>query len=672
MRWSRAVVPGLSASCLLASLAMSAGCGGTGDGGGSAGGGAPSNNAAPADSAAPGPAGDGARRAAQPRGNDIHSFARPDEARVTHMNLDWRIDFDERVIDGSVTLMVKGAHALHLDTRDLDIRAVKAARSATAQPALPRFADAAWRWGRKDPVLGNEMIVDLPEGADLVRIDYRTSPEAAGLQWLAPAQTAGGKHPFVYSQAEPNLARSFIPCQDSPAVRVTYEARLRVAEPLRAVMAAESRGGSPQEFAFAMTHPIAPYLIAFAAGDLVFGADGPRSGVWTEPSILGRAVDEFADMEKMLQAAERTYGPYRWNRYDILVLPPSFPYGGMENPMLTFATPTVLAGDRSLVAVVAHEMAHSWSGNLVTNATWSDFWLNEGFTTYFERRIMEEVYGRDRAEMEWMLGRQDLDVELKNLADKPADQKLRIDLTGRDPDDGFTDIPYNKGALLLRLLEDSYGRDVFDTFLRSWFDEHAFQSVTTDVFTAFLEERLLGANQPVAGRTRPDVFAWIDQPGLPADAPVFHSEALALADDAARRFGAGEVAAKDLSTQGWVYHQWRRFLNSMPDSLTPARMKDLDAAFRITATGNAEILEAWLLLAVRHDYQPASRRLEQFLTSQGRRKYLTPLYKEMVKSEAGKVRAMEIYRKARPMYQASARRILDDVVGWKPAAAPPG
>ncbi|HEY3174235.1 MAG TPA: M1 family metallopeptidase [Candidatus Polarisedimenticolia bacterium] len=601
---------------------------------------------------------------------DVHSYARPAEVRVTHIDLDLEIRFAEKVLSGSAVLYLNRAPGirapLRLDTRDLTILRVSAGRSAGAGGAA-RMSEAKWTLGARDPILGSELTIQAPDDADLVRIEYRTSPEATGLQWLSPEQTAGGKHPYLYSQSQAIHARSWVPCQDSPGIRVTFDAKVRVAPPLVAVMAAEKLTSGPAEpglFRFRMTHPIPPYLIAIGAGELVFGAIGPRTGVWAEPSVLPRAVYEFADMEKMLQAAEKTYGPYRWGRYDILILPPSFPFGGMENPMLTFATPTILAGDRSLVALVAHEMAHSWSGNLVTNATWSDFWLNEGFTTYIEHRIMETVYGRERTEMEWVLNRQDLEEELKGLADKPGDQALRIDLTGRDPDDGATDVAYDKGSLLLRLLEETYGRGPFDAFLRSWFDEHAFTSVTTDDFLAFLRERLMAKSPPVAGRTPPDLAPWIDGPGIPPGAPVATSDALEKAEEQAARWASGKAGARQLDTSGWSFHLWLRFLRALPESLEAVRMKELDDAFGFTKTGNSEILDEWLILSVRHGYEPAAAKLEQFLTQVGRRKYLKPIYQELMKTEAGKVRARAIYAKARPMYQAIARRSLDEIVGW--------
>jgi len=334
----------------------------------------------------------------------------------------------------------------------------------------------------------------------------------------------------------------------------------------------------------------------------------------------------------------------------------------MENPMLTFASPTVVAGDRSLVALVAHELAHSWSGNLVTNATWSDFWLNEGFTTYIERRIMEAVYGRDRAVIEWMLGEQDLERELGEMKDKPGDQKLRIDLAGRDPDDGVTAVPYDKGALFVLRLEEAYGRDVFDPFLRSWFDAHAFTSVTTDTFASFLQERLPRGTRVLPGQTAPDVALWIDGPGLPADVPRLHSDALDRVSQAMQRFASGAIDARTIDTQGWTTQHWVRFLRAVPADLPARRLGDLDAAFALTRAGNSDILTEWLLVAIHHDYAPAYPRLASFLTEVGRRKYVRPLYNELAKSAAGKQRARAIYATAGPHYHAITRRMVEDML----------
>jgi hypothetical protein len=363
----------------------------------------------------------------------------------------------------------------------------------------------------------------------------------------------------------------------------------------------------------------------------------------------------------MVRAAEKLYGPYRWDRYDVLVMPPSFPFGGMENPRLTFASPTVLAGDKSLVSLLAHELSHSWSGNLVSNATWRDFWLNEGFTVYLERRIMEVVYGKARADAEAMLGRRSLQRELADLPN--GDQVLHIDLKGRTPVDGLTDVPYEKGALFLRHLEAVYGRERLDAFLKGYFDHFAFKSITTFEFAAYLNEHLLKGDADKAARAK--VEEWLYKPGLPGDAPNPTAAALERVEAHAREFAAGKVKAADLPVKEWTPQQWLHFLISLPADLTKDRMKELDDAFALTKTGNSEVLFVWLSLTVQHGYEPAYPRLEGFLTEQGRRKFLKPLYEEMVKTPAGKERALAIYRKARPSYHPLSVETVDAIVGWQ-------
>src|SRR5687767_2197842 len=332
-----------------------------------------------------------------------------------HLVLDLTANFERRTLAGTVELQLQrldpAATELVLDTRDLMIQNAEAAVGNGAWVATAFKLDAP------TPAFGSALRITMPPGADRARITYASTPDARGLQWLTAAQTAGRKHPFLFSQAQAIQARSFIPLQDLPGVRTTYDATLHVPKELVAVMAAEMTPGTAGSgvFTFKMPQPIPSYLIALAVGDLTFKSMSSRTGIWAEPVTVEAAAREFADTEKMIVATEALYGPYRWGRYDLLVLPPSFPFGGMENPRLTFATPTIIAGDRSLVSLVAHELAHSWSGNLVTNATWSDFWLNEGITTYLEARIMEAVYGKERADMLRVLGRRDLDAEIARL-----------------------------------------------------------------------------------------------------------------------------------------------------------------------------------------------------------------------------------------------------------------
>ncbi|HWQ33325.1 MAG TPA: M1 family metallopeptidase [Blastocatellia bacterium] len=592
---------------------------------------------------------------------DAHSYSNPDQVRVRHVHLDLKVLFDRKALKGTSTLtlehMASGEHPLRLDTRDLKIFKAEASTGGT------NFTPVSFALGEADPILGAPLTIQIPANATKVRIEYESSPQASGVQWLEPAQTAGKKHPYVFTQSQAIHARSWIPLQDSPGVRVTYTAQIRTPKGLRAVMSAEQDANAPLtgDYEFDMPQPIPSYLIALAAGDIAFKSLGARTGVYTEPLMLDKAARELEDTEKMIEATEKLYGPYRWGRYDILVLPPSFPIGGMENPRLTFATPTILAGDKSLVSLVAHELAHSWSGNLVTNATWRDFWLNEGFTTYLERRIIEAIYGRQREEMEAALAVQGLKEEMDKL--DARDEILHIDLAGRDPDDGFTGVPYEKGALFLRYLEETFGREKFDQFLKGYFDHFAFQSITTADFVAYLKKNLFEPNPQLAAKVNLD--EWLYQPGLPANAPQPKSDAFAKVEAQAGEWLEGKTAAAKLKTKDWSTQEWLHFLKFLPSQLSRPQLEELDRAFNLTKTGNAEIAHEWLLMAIRNKYEPAYQRLEQYLTSIGRQKLIKPLYEELVKTPEGRERALQIYRKARPGYHPIAQTATDKIVKWE-------
>ncbi len=586
---------------------------------------------------------------------DLHSHANAAAVRMTHVDLDLDVDFEARRLRGICTLDVAGAEGdLVLDTRDLSIERVEASDGQAG------FREVPFELGHADPILGAPLRIERGRGSK-VRVKYSTGERASGLQWLEPAQTAGLRHPFLYTQSQAIHARSWIPLQDTPGARVTYSARVRTPPELLAVMSAEMLSGTERggEYRFRMPLAIPSYLIALAVGDLAFRPTGERTGVYAEPSVVDAAAREFEDTEAMMRTVESLYGPYRWGRYDILVLPPAFPFGGMENPRLTFASPTVVAGDKSLVSLVAHELAHSWSGNLATNATWRDFWLNEGFTVYIEERIQEAVYGAERAAMESALEVEGLKNEMAAMDRR--DQVLHVDLADRDPDEGFTGVPYIKGAMFLRTLEKAVGREAFDPFLRDYFEEFAFRSVTTAQFAAYLEAELL-AGRPSVREAIP-VRDWLELPGLPENRHEPVSAALAVAEASARRWGGGEVRAAQLETGDWTTQHWLRFLRSMPEGLAPERIAELDAAFGLTATGNAEILCDWLLLAVRNGYGAANGALRDFLTSVGRRKFLKPLYEELVKTAQGRERAAEIYAAARPGYHPMAVQTIDAIVG---------
>src|SRR5688572_23587885 len=560
---------------------------------------------------------------------DVHSYAKPSAVRVKHVDLDWDVLFDQKILKGTATLTVERSsqtEPLIVDTRDLKIERVETSTNGV------EYAPGTFTVGTSDKILGAPLTIPLPAGATRVRIHYSTSPGASGLQWLAPAQTAGKKDPFMFTQSQAIHARSWIPLQDTPSVRVTYNARVRTPRNLLAVMSAENDARTPRDgdYSFRMRQPIPSYLIALAVGDLRFRSLSRRTGVYAEPQVIARAASELSDTERMVVATERLYGPYRWGRYDILVLPASFPYGGMENPRLTFATPTILAGDKSLVSLIAHELAHSWSGNLITNATWRDFWLNEGFTTYLERRIQEAVYGRARAEMEATLGLRDLNEVIASLEDR--DEILHIDLKGRDPDEGSNDIPYEKGALFLRHLEETFGRARFDQFLRGYFDHFAFQSITTAQFVDYLNKNLLDKNPALAKRV--PVSEWIGRPGLPESAPKPTSPAFARVEEQATLWLRRQIPAAQIGAAKWNTQEWLHLLKFVQDQLSKgfegdrvdlsvrpgtappgARMEELDSAFRLTQSGNSEIAFQWLLMSIRNRYDPAYPRLEEFLLS---------------------------------------------------------
>ena len=585
---------------------------------------------------------------------DVHSFGNSDQVRVTHLHLNLTVDFEKKKLKGSAKLDLKrlsDTNELILDSKDLSI----------SQVVLDDGTKAKFNLGKSQPFLGQPLSIELKKSTNSVTVHYSTSPEAAALQWLSPSQTAGGKAPFLFTQSQAILARTWVPVQDSPGVRITYSADVQVPENLMALMSAVNpqKKSADGKYHFEMKQPIPSYLLALAVGDLQFRALGDRSGIYAEPSMLNKAAFEFEDTEAMIDEAEKLYGPYRWERYDILLLPPSFPFGGMENPRLTFATPTILAGDKSLVSLVAHELAHSWSGNLVTNATWNDFWLNEGFTVYFENRIMEATFGKDYAKMLAQLGYQDAQDEVNYIGHNSSDTHLFLDLAGRDPDDGMTNIAYEKGRLLLKLLEDTGGRAKWDTFLNQYFASHAFQSLTTTEFVQYLDKELLSQDPQWARKVKLD--KWIYGAGIPANSPQPVSQQFARVEKQLQSWINGKTAAQ-LDTKNWTTHHWLHFLRNLPDNLSRKQLGELDRSFMLTASGNAEIQTVWFLVAIEHDYQPAYPALEKFLTSVGRRKFLKPLYEALAKTSQGKQFARAVYKKARSGYHPVSYQTIDKIL----------
>ncbi|MGK6355644.1 M1 family metallopeptidase [Sphingomonas sp. DT-207] len=579
-----------------------------------------------------------------PEAKDVWTHAEPQVARVTHVDINLDVDFATKTLSGTAMLDVlaaKGAKQIVLDVDDLEIQAV------TCRKGKP----LRYTVGPRDKELGSALTIEL-DGNDKILIRYRTKPGASALQWLAPELTAGKKKPYLFSQGQPINNRSWIPTQDSPGIRQTWSATLTVPDGFVAVMSGERldgekgqpAAGGKRSFRFRMDKPVPPYLIAMAVGDLAFKATGPRTGVWTEPAMLEAAASEVADIEKMIDAAQALYGPYRWGRYDMLVLPPSFPYGGMENPTLTFLTPTIITGDRSNTDVVAHELAHSWSGNLVTNATWSDSWLNEGFTTYFENRIMEALYGQERAAMYADL---DWDGLQEDIANAGGPQAPTTRLHG-DPGTTFGQLDYFKGSTFLRTIEAAVGRERWDAYLRSYFDRHAFQPQTSAGFLADLRKNLIKGDAALEAKLQLD--RWVYQPGLPENAVHVQSATLAEIDAKIAAVKAGGPISA-VQPQGWATQQWLRFLNGLPRQQTPARLKELDETLGLSTSTNAYVRSAWAELAIANRYEPALPSIRAFAKSVGRGLLIRPIYEALIKQgDWGKPIAQSIFAEARGTY----------------------
>jgi leukotriene-A4 hydrolase len=592
-----------------------------------------------------------------PEAKDVWTHAQPQVARVTHVALDLRADFASKTLSGTATLDILAAPGASEIVLDYDGLVIARITDAAGKP-LP------YSVGQADAEIGAPLTVQL-NGARRITIHYRTAPGASALQWLAPALTAGKKKPYLFSQGQPINNRSWIPTQDSPGIRQTWSATLTVPNDLVAVASGERIDGAKgvpagkgwHRFRFRMDKPVPPYLIAFAVGDLAFKAVGPRAGVWTEPSMLAAAATEVGDVEKMIDAAQALYGPYRWGRYDMLVLPPSFPYGGMENPTLTFLTPTIITGDKSNVDVVAHELAHSWSGNLVTNATWSDSWLNEGFTTYFENRIMEAVYGKERAatdaDLEW-------DGLQRDIADAGGMEAATTRLHG-DPGATFGQLDYFKGSTFLRTIERTVGRQRWDVYLRGYFDRHAFQPQTTAGFLADLRANLVKGDAGLEANLQLDKWAYAA--GLPNNAVHVQSATLKAIDAELAAVNAGGPVSAANPT-GWATQQWLRFLNGLNREQSPARLRELDETLGLSASNNAYVRSAWGELAIANRYDPALPGIEKLVGSVGRGLLIYPIYRGlMAQGDWGKPIALRFYQAAKASYHPTVAAGIAKIVG---------
>jgi len=575
----------------------------------------------------------------QEKMKDSHSYAGNSDARVQHADFDLQIDFENQIIVGKVAYQI--AHNqekfIFFDMRNLVIDSV-----------WSEGKKIDFKIGKSDEVLGAALEIPIHTNSKIVTIFYKTTQASEALQWLSTKQTAGGKFPFLFTQGQAILSRTWFPCQDSPAIRFTYDAKVTVPKGMMALMSATNPKAidTTGVYHFKMNKPIPAYLVALAAGGLEYASTGKRTGVYAEPTLIDASKYEFAEMEQMLLAAEQLYGPYLWERFDLLVLPPSFPFGGMENPMLTFATPTIIAGDRSLTALVAHELAHSWSGNLVTNATWNDFWLNEGFTVYIERRIMEVIYGKDYMDMLDVLGYQDLIQTLEDFGMDNEKTKLKLDLTGKDPDDGMNDIAYEKGYCFLRALEEKAGRANFDKFIKLYFETYKFKSITTEEFLTYLNKQLIEPYQ-----IEMNINAWVYSVGLESDHIVPQSKRFDACKLIAEEFKDNNLVPDTQITSDWSTHEWIHFLRCIPENFNQETLMKLEKRYKLFETGNNEILFEWLQKCIASNYEVALPHVEMFLARVGRRKFVLPLFKSLI-AAGYRSEAQMMFEKLKDNYHA--------------------
>lgn len=607
---------------------------------------------------------------------DAHSFSNTDEIRTTHIDLELDVNFENKTIYGVARHTME--RRKDTDTAVFDINGPDIQKVTLGKKGHETETD--FIIGPKKEFLGQPLSVKINKDTKYINIYYKTTEDAAALDWLDPSLTAGKKHPYLYTQGQAVLTRTWIPVQGTPANRITYSADVTVPKDLMAVMSASNpKAKSPDgKYHFEMKQPIPVYLIALAVGNLEYRSLGSNCGVYTEPEMIHDVAWEFEDLGKMITAAESLYGPYKWEQYDVIVLPYSFPFGGMENPRLTFANPTLIAGDRSAVSVIAHELAHSWSGNLVTNATWDDFWLNEGFTVYFEWRIMEKLYGKEMADMLALIEFQELEEEIASFVEngQEEDTHLKLGLNGRNPDDGMTSIAYVKGAMFLKTLEKKVGRTKFDKFLKSYFSDHAFQTITTEQFKQYLDEKLL---QPAKVTFNTD--EWLYGPGIPKNCVKVVATRFEKIQQLADRFAAGEDIFKKpkkkkgkkqepaLTRDQYTPQEWMAFIRRLPKKMDPERLRLLDRELNLKSWGNAEVVSEWFVLGIQSGYKDIRPYMKAFLMRTGRRKFLEPIYSALKGTKDDLQWATEVYSEARFNYHPVSVQTIDELLGYKPQKA---
>jgi len=593
---------------------------------------------------------------------DPHSQTNIQDIVTRHISILWDVQFDNKVLTGQVSLtgeaLVDNVSVFIFDSKDLDIHSALDAQGGSLQYSLES----------EHQVFGQALHVKLNQPLKkgekvTVTLKYSTRPTSSAIQWLAPSQTAGKKEPYLFTQCQAIHARTMLPCQDAPSVKATYEASVTVPAQLTAVMSAleakePTTHGDRKTFFFTQPVPISSYLIALGVGDLVCKDIGPRTKVWSEPSYVDRAAYEFAETEQFIQVAEKYLGPYVWGIYDILLLPPSFPYGGMENPCLTFVTPTLLAGDRSLADVVAHEISHSWSGNLVTNKTWEHFWLNEGWTVYNERLIHGHIHGNLERHFKSLQGLKALDDSIDMYGVDSPHTCLYQKLNDIDPDDAFSSVPYEKGFNFLFYLETVVGGlDTFLPFARAYFDKFKYSTITTEEFKIFFLEYFNNLGSKL------DVIEWDKWLYGKGNTPVSNKfdESISASSIALAEKWLSGVDGDSKDIDGWNAGQITLFLDTIitsDKSLDIQSVANIDQLYNFTSSNNSEVRFRWYQIGIKAEYDPVFPAAAKFVVEQGRMKFVRPLYRSLYKSNKGRSLAVDTFKKNSTFYHSIAAKMI--------------
>ncbi|GMH71266.1 hypothetical protein TrST_g3316 [Triparma strigata] len=606
---------------------------------------------------------------------DVTSLSNPSSGgRCTHLELKVELNFSTKTIAGTATYDVEipkegdnTDNFVSFDCKDLIVN------HTTVNGGVAKF-DLVTVPNMDVSTFGKSLRVYLPSNAAplstvKVSIDYSTTPQSSAIQWLPPEQTLGKKRPYLFTQCQAIHARTLLPCQDAPAVKVTYKATVTTPTWATCLMSALSvssptdKGDGKSVHMWDQPVPVSTYLIAFCVGELESREISGRCRVWAEPGIVDAVAYEFAETEQFLKIAEDLTLPYQWGRYDVVSLPPSFPYGGMENPCLTFVTPTLLAGDRSLADVVAHEIAHSWTGNLVTNATWEHFWLNEGWTMWLQRKIM----ARQKNDVKFF----DFDAigGWKHLTDDvallPEDfTRLIPKIGGSDPDDAFSGVPYEKGFNLLISLERIVGTPAFEDFAKAYLKRFKFVTVTSQEFKTYFESYFAG-QEKIAGF---DWDRWFHLPGLPPT-PTFDRSLAQTSEDLGNAwlsFDMGKGAAPSADISEWTTNQTTCFLDFMLVTLEKQgkggvksnTTRSMDRIYNFSSSKNSEILHRFSLLSIGAEDSAILPVVLEFITTQGRMKFVRPCYRALYASKMGRKAAIATFKENRSFYHAIAQKMV--------------